>query len=1149
MTGSSSPPPQDALYLVSATRVADSRCTGPGPPAYCPALPKANASLGPLAPGSTETVLVAGVGGVPSQGVDAVLVTVTAEDPGAWGWLAAFPAGGPVPTVSTVNWVAGELARANEAVVPVGQGGSIALYSGATSGATNFQVDVVGYFGPQTSEGGLLYPLGPTRIADTRCTGPSPSSLCSSLPPQNAGLQVIPPGATEAISVAGVGGVPASGASGVVMNVTVPGATSGGFLSILPASSTQPSVSSLNWVAGETTSARVVAALPASGQLYLYNGSGSPVNVAVDLDGWISGPSAPFDGGLAYQPVQPFRLFDTRCSGTSRPPICSQLPPANQSLTTFGPGAVQSIQGTGSPLVAPSTKALALNLTATDSTAWSYFSSFAGQSVPWASDLNWSGGQTVANLSFVGLSSSGSFQLYNAVGTVDGVGDVFGYFFAPVPVLYSLSPAVGGSQGGAQVSISGLNLAPGGQAPQVLFGSTKASSVACSSSTSCVATAPPGTGSVQVTVVTAFGTSNGLVFQYVSSPTVSAISPSSGLVSGGITVTITGSNFVAVSQVSFGSQPAASFTVDSSTQITAVAPASQSPGPVDVTVTNPAGTSSTSSADVFTYVLPPPQLSSISPNQGPTSGGITVTLSGSNFYTSPGATQVYFGSVRASGVSCGSSSQCTATAPPGTGVVQVTVVTPGGTSNGQPFTYYGTFISALSPTSPGVMGVLTISGSGFGTSQGAGYVRLYDANTKVSWGAPGNEAYFEVLSWSDTQIKVQVPSDSGWWAGAHWEPNAGDSVQVTVTTDAGNSSNTVTFTVGQPTTYSYTVTNSAGANVRSGPATFYSIVKTLASGATVRIVCQGTGEAVADSGSPSGTSDIWDLLDDGNWVSDTLVSTPSVNEFSPGIPQCTGYVKNPYADNSAGFDINQYSTTPASGCSTSTLPIRPYAPNIVQADGGPDSYYNGCMGVEANWDTGYQGNGYPPLEVVFFPGAGHDSTGPPQCGGNQECNHGYNVAQATYNHVKSVLGGLTPKIWLLDVECGGGSGWYPCESTGASSYTDNIQAITGTLYFFMYHSLYVGIYSSPYEWSTITNGWSTVTANSPFFVVGDWLAAYGPNAAPFPTACNGPSANSYLGNSSGAQPFSGGPLWMWQYSSNVPSGSSTFDGDLSCYQG
>ena len=91
---------------------------------------------------------------------------------------------------------------------------------------------------------------------------------------------------------------------------------------------------------------------------------------------------------------------------------------------------------------------------------------------------------------------------------------------------------------------------------------------------------------------------------YFGPPTVTGLSSSSGASIGGNSITITGTNFVEVSAVSFGSTPAESFSVESPTTIVAVVPPGK--GTVDVTVTTPTGTSLVSEADQYTYDSPSP---------------------------------------------------------------------------------------------------------------------------------------------------------------------------------------------------------------------------------------------------------------------------------------------------------------------------------------------------------------------------------------------------------------------------------------------------------------------------------------------------------------------------------------------------------------
>src|SRR5450759_1697242 len=190
-------------------------------------------------------------------------------------------------------------------------------------------------------------------------------------------------------------------------------------------------------------------------------------------------------------------------------------------------------------------------------------------------------------------------------------------------------------------------------------------------------------------------------------PGISKISPKSG--PAGIPIIITGSGFTKAIGVSFGLAPVQcgvdnTCTVDSDTQITVVVPA-ENPSdasasvPVDVTVTTPSGTSTKSSVDQFTYA-PLPMVTSISPSGGSPTGGTPVTINGSGFTNAT----VSFGSTAATNVNVMSDSQITATSPAGNGTVDVTVTTPGGTSqtNGMDTFTYG--VTPVPDPSPIVIG-------------------------------------------------------------------------------------------------------------------------------------------------------------------------------------------------------------------------------------------------------------------------------------------------------------------------------------------------------------------------------------------------------------------------------------------------------------
>ena len=121
-------------------------------------------------------------------------------------------------------------------------------------------------------------------------------------------------------------------------------------------------------------------------------------------------------------------------------------------------------------------------------------------------------------------------------------------------------------------------------------------------------------------------------------PRVTSVSATLGPATGGTSVTISGDAFTAATGVYFGTTPAASFTVNSDTSITAVSPADTSgisPDVTDVTVVSDGGASFKSTNDEFT-VYGRPSVSGVKPKRGPLSGGYYVTVTGTNFLGTTG---------------------------------------------------------------------------------------------------------------------------------------------------------------------------------------------------------------------------------------------------------------------------------------------------------------------------------------------------------------------------------------------------------------------------------------------------------------------------------------------------------------------------------
>ena len=337
------------------------------------------------------------------------------------------------------------------------------------------------------------------------------------------------------------------------------------------------------------------------------------------------------------------------------------------------------------------------------------------------------------------------------------------FTYRPGPHVSGVAPAVGATSGGTPVVISGTGLAG---ATTVSFGSANATFSVVSDTEIDAVSPPGGSGPVDVAVSTSAGTSPATSsdrFTYVQSPSISAVSPDRGGEAGGTPVTISGQGFTATSSVSFGSGAAASFTVVSDTEIDAMSPAASAPGAVDVRVTNPAGTSSASADDQFTYVPAPPTITALSTHDGPAAGGTAVTLTGTDLGTT---TAVRFGTTAAS-FTVVDDRHVAAVAPPATGRVHVIVDTLGGTSSAtdaDAFTYHtAPAVAALTPTQGPTAGgtAVTITGSGLAPA------------TAVAFGTRP-AASFTVVS--DTEIDAVAP------------PAAAGPVDVAVTTPWGTSS-------------------------------------------------------------------------------------------------------------------------------------------------------------------------------------------------------------------------------------------------------------------------------------------------------------------------------------------------------------------------
>ena len=255
--------------------------------------------------------------------------------------------------------------------------------------------------------------------------------------------------------------------------------------------------------------------------------------------------------------------------------------------------------------------------------------------------------------------------------------NAFNYRVAP-PSLSSTSPTVGSVDGGTAVRLTGTNL---GDVSRVTFDGISAT-IQSKTATAVNVVAPAhAAGVVNVIATGPGGASSPKTFTYqVPAPTISAVSPSSGKLSGGTVITITGTRLTGTNSVKFGTTAASavsgsSISVISSTQVRVTTPAG-SAGAKNIYLTARSG--STTRTNGFFYVAAP-AITSFAPTSGPSGGGTTVTITGANLAN---ASAVRFGST-AGTVTANTATSITVRSPAGavsSAGVALSVVTPGGTS-------------------------------------------------------------------------------------------------------------------------------------------------------------------------------------------------------------------------------------------------------------------------------------------------------------------------------------------------------------------------------------------------------------------------------------------------------------------------------------
>jgi PKD repeat protein len=367
------------FHPVTPGRILDTR-DGTGAPA------------GKLDSGCTLALDVTGVLGVPADGVLAVSLNITATEASENGYVTVYACAAGRPATSSLN-TRPDRDIANLVTVPVGTDGLVCFY---TYRSVHLLADVAGWF---AGDGGSrMTGLAPARVLDTR---------------DGTGAPAVPvaAGGVVSVQVAGWGGVPATGVSAVVLNLTTTESAGPGYLSAYPCDQ-DVYASALNYVAGQTVANHVLVPLDSAGRFCVSSYAVS--DVIADVLGYYGAPGAL--EGSRFTPLTSSRIVDTRSdlpAGATRLAAANVLP-----VVTLGNGGVPSA----------GVDAVMFNVTSADAAGPGYLTAFpCGGAPPNASNVNHVASAAASNLVTVPLGAGGQVCIFSYADSHVLV-DVAGYF-------------------------------------------------------------------------------------------------------------------------------------------------------------------------------------------------------------------------------------------------------------------------------------------------------------------------------------------------------------------------------------------------------------------------------------------------------------------------------------------------------------------------------------------------------------------------------------------------------------------------------------------------------------------------------------------------------------------------------------------------
>ncbi len=273
---------------------------------------------------------------------------------------------------------------------------------------------------------GTYTPITPFRICDTRPVAPGiASNQCNT----GAARGPLQPGVSRYLTIDGRDGLPATGVTGVALNMTAIAPTRGTTIVAFPddlfgGRPGKAAGAQMNVPAGSVIADMVEIGVGTDGRIEIADSLGA-ANMAIDIEGYVVPSTSPVTG--FFGPVEPTRICDTRAAG---PGIASNQCDAG-GASPIGAGATLTfnVHASGSPVPASGVSAVSFSLTAIGPTAFTVLTAYPGGSArPAASNLNAPARAAVNNHVMVPVSSNGTVSIWNSTGSINVAVDVDGWF-------------------------------------------------------------------------------------------------------------------------------------------------------------------------------------------------------------------------------------------------------------------------------------------------------------------------------------------------------------------------------------------------------------------------------------------------------------------------------------------------------------------------------------------------------------------------------------------------------------------------------------------------------------------------------------------------------------------------------------------------